>query len=67
MFYAVNMVGAVANMIHPLSGEKEIELYLKKSKSKVILAIDIDYKKVINIINNTEVTKVIIGSAKPLS
>ena len=29
MFYAVNMVGAIANMIHPLSAEKEIEFYLK--------------------------------------
>ena len=25
MFYAVNLVGAIANMIHPLSAEKEIE------------------------------------------
>ena len=25
MLYAVNMVGAVANMVHPLSGEKELE------------------------------------------
>ena len=57
MFYAVNMVGAVANMIHPLSSEKEIELYLNKTESKAILTIDINYKKVINIINNTHVTK----------
>ena len=63
MFYAVNMVGAVANMIHPLSSEKEIELYLNISKSKFILTIDIDYKKVTNIINNTDVTKVIVSSA----
>ena len=33
MFYAVNMVGAVANMIHPLSAEKEIEFYLNESES----------------------------------
>jgi long-chain acyl-CoA synthetase len=63
MFYAVNMVGAVANMIHPLSSEKEIELYLNKTESKAILTIDINYKKVINIINNTHVTKIIISSA----
>lgn len=63
MFYAVNMVGGIANMIHPLSSEKEIELFLNKSKSSVIFTIDINYKKVINIINNTDVTKVIIGSA----
>lgn len=63
MFYAVNMVGAISNMIHPLSSEKEIEMYLNKSNSKVVLVIDLDYKKVINIINNTKVTKIIIGSA----
>ena len=26
MFYAINMVGAVASMVHPLSAENEIEL-----------------------------------------
>ena len=30
-FYALNLVGAIANMIHPLSSEKEIEFYLKAS------------------------------------
>ena len=63
MFYAVNMIGAVSNMIHPLSSEKEIELFLNKTKSKAILVIDIDYKKVMNIINNTFVTKIIVSSA----
>ena len=63
MFYAVNMVGAISNMIHPLSSEKEIELYLNKTESKYILTIDIDYKKIMNIINNTHVTKIIVSSA----
>ena len=31
MFYAVNLVGGIANMIHPLSAEKEIEFYLNES------------------------------------
>ncbi len=30
MFYAVNMVGAIANMVHPLSAEGEIEFYLNR-------------------------------------
>lgn len=46
MFYAINEVGAVANMIHPLSSEKEIEYYLNKSNTKLMLCIDITYKKV---------------------
>ena len=63
MFYAINMVGAVANMIHPLSSEKEIEFYLNKSQSKIILTIDICYLKVMNIIKTTKVEKVIVASA----
>lgn len=63
MFYAINEIGAVANMIHPLSSEKEIEYYLNKSNTKVMLCIDITYKKVQNIIDNTNVQKVIITSA----
>ncbi len=63
MFYAINEIGAIANMIHPLSSEKEIEYYLNKSNTKVMLCIDIAYKKVKNIIDNTNVQKVIITSA----
>ena len=61
MFYAINAVGAVANMIHPLSSEKEIEFYLNKSKSKYILCLDLVYPKVEKIIENTNVEKVIIS------
>ena len=33
MFYAVNLAGAVANMVHPLSSEKELEFYINESES----------------------------------
>lgn len=62
MFYAVNMVGAIANMVHPLSSEKEIELYLNISKSKYILTIDISYERVMKAIKNIKVKKVIVAS-----
>ena len=35
VFYAVNALGAVSNMVHPLSGEKEIEFYLKEADSRI--------------------------------
>src|SRR5574344_2315190 len=63
MFYAVNMVGAVANMIHPLSSENEINFYLNKASSKVILTIDMCYPKVLNSIKNTKVKHIIVSSA----
>lgn len=62
MFYAVNEIGAVANMVHPLSSEKEIEEYLIQSKSKVMLCIDIAYPRVENIIKNTDVEHLIVVS-----
>ena len=63
MFYAINEIGAVANMIHPLSSERDIEYFLNKSQSKVMLCIDIDYAKVKSIINHTKVKTVIMASA----
>lgn len=62
MFYAVNEIGAVANMVHPLSSEKEIEDYLNQSQSKVMLCIDIAYPRVENIIKNTDVEHLIVVS-----
>ena len=63
MFYAINEIGAVANMIHPLSSEKEIEDYVNRAHSRVMLVIDIAYSKVENVIKNTELEHVIVVSA----
>ena len=45
-FFAINKVGAIANMIHPLSGEEEISYYLTSTNSKMLFMIDISYEKV---------------------
>ncbi len=45
-FYALNRIGAVANMVHPLSACSEITFYLNISKSKAILTVDMFYEKV---------------------
>ncbi|HUX39055.1 MAG TPA: AMP-binding protein [Rectinemataceae bacterium] len=43
LFYALNKVGAVASMIHPLSGATEIEFYLRESRSLWIVTLDAFY------------------------
>ena len=60
MFYAVNMVGAIANMIHPLSAEGEIEFYLNDSKSVAALTLDQFYGKFESIRQNTPGLKTLI-------
>ena len=62
MFYAINMVGGIASMVHPLSAENEIEEYLNNSESKILFVLDLCYSKLINIIDTTNVKKVIITS-----
>ena len=64
MFYAVNMVGGICNMIHPLSAEKEIEFYLNESESVTAITLDQFYHKFENIRNNTKVVNIIIASIK---
>ena len=45
-FYALNRIGAIPSMIHPLSAPKEIAFYLEVSHSKAILTLDQFYGKV---------------------
>lgn len=62
-FYAINLIGAIANVIHPLSGEKEIENYLKTTNSNLVLTIDISFEKIEKVISNTKVKKIIVATA----
>ena len=64
MFYAVNLVGGIANMIHPLSAEKEIEFYLNESESVTAITLDQFYHKFEKIRQNTKVVNLIIASIK---
>ena len=64
MFYAVNLVGGIANMIHPLSAEKEIEFYLNESESVTAITLDQFYHKFEAIRENTGVVNIIIASVK---
>ena len=45
-FYALNRIGAIGNMIHPLAAAGEIKFYLDFSHSHVILTLDQFYPKV---------------------
>ena len=64
MFYAVNLVGGIANMIHPLSAEKEIEFYLNASESTTAITLDQFYDKFEHIRQNTGIINIIIASVK---
>jgi len=64
MFYATNLVGAIANMIHPLSSQNEIEFYLKESGSLYAITLDQFYNKFEAIRPNVNIANIIIASIK---
>ncbi len=65
--YALNYIGAVASMIHPLSATKEIIFYLKEVNSKYAITLDIFYDKFEKVLKEVELEKLIIsGSAEEL-
>ena len=63
-FYAVNMIGAIANMVHPLAAENEMEFFLNESESVVAITLDQFYSKFEAIRENTKVQHIIIASVK---
>lgn len=62
--YALNKIGAIAEMIHPLSSEMEIKNYLNSTGSVMLIMIDACYEKIRDIIKETNVYKTIVVSAK---
>lgn len=56
--YALNKIGAVANMIHPLAGKNEIINYLNEVSSKVAIVFD----KTVEILNE-EISKTMVKHA----
>jgi long-chain acyl-CoA synthetase len=63
-FYAINKIGAVANMIHPLSAENEIKYYLDLSKSKMVISIDLAWVRLKKVLPKTKVKNVVLVSVK---
>lgn len=60
MFYAVNAIGAISNMVHPLSSEGEIKFYLNDSESVAAITLDQFYPKFESIRSETPTLKTLI-------
>ena len=63
LVYALNKIGAIANMIHPLAGEKEIIHYLNEVSSNVAIIFEGTYKIIEKSIQTSSVKKVVVVSA----
>lgn len=62
-FYAINKIGAISNIIHPLSASEEIKRSVIATNSICMIAINMSYEKIKEVIEDTKVYKLIIVSA----
>ena len=63
-FYACNKIGAIADMVHPLSSPEQIKFYLNENKSRFLFLVDFDYDNFKDVLNDTLVYKTILVSPK---
>ena len=64
ILYAINLVGAIACMVHPLSAEKEIEFYVNDSNSVAAVTLDISYSKFEAVRENINLSHIIVARIK---
>ena len=62
--YALNYIGAIASMIHPLSAEGEIIFYIKTAGSRFCITLDQFAEKFNEVLKNTDLEKLIITGAE---
>ena len=63
LLYAISKIGAIANMIDPRTSKNGIVDYTREAESEVFVTIDLCYKKIKDIRENTKVKKIISISA----
>ena len=63
IFFALNKIGAISNMIDPRILPNQIETFVNQSNSKILITLDIINPKIDKIIKNLNVEKIITISA----
>ena len=64
VFYALNLIGAVANMVHPLSAEEELVSYMNDSNSVAVLTLDQFAPKIEEVMSRTKVRLLILAGVE---
>ncbi len=58
--YALNKLGIVANMTHPLSSENELKDFILDSKSVAVVSIDLVWNKIANIVKENNIKSILL-------
>ena len=62
-FYALNKIGAIANMVHPKTSIEELKYFLNLTGSKIVIALDAVVNPFIEALEETKVEKIVLFDA----
>ncbi len=62
-FYAISKIGAVANIVHPLTPPDILEEMISETSSKAIFVLDILTEKYENVLNNTGIPVIVCSNS----
>lgn len=62
LLYAINAVGGLANMVHPMAGELEITESVRIGQSRLLVGVDRFADKLLRVSEGTTVTKVLLAA-----
>ena len=62
IFYALNKIGAISNMVDPRTSIDGIHEYIEETESRILVTINVAYPKIIKATHNTKVNKIIVTS-----
>lgn len=63
MLYALNLMGAVASLVHPLSAEEELVRFINNSESVAVLTLDQFSSKLLDLLPRTNARKLVLTGA----
>ena len=61
-FYALNLIGAISNMVDPRTSIEGIHEYITEVDSKTVISLDVAYPKIIKAVEDTDVERIIVTS-----
>ena len=64
-FYALNKLGAVCDMLDPRSNPEQMDYYLKQNNSKLLILCENYYKKLIDVCEHSNLSKLILFPITP--
>ena len=58
--YAVNKIGAIANMVHPKTSIEELKFFLDLTKSKIVIGLDVVVYPFLKELEKTKIEKIVL-------